>query len=589
MKSQEIITSPILNFLETVEEEANRKEKYTHEIFKGETSQVAGQIALWYEKVRTAVQYKEEHLLRRTAIYRILNRLVIIEQRRKEREIVYALFTELGLAGYINKNESHDGNFLRIEEILAKYLIAFKYISQYKDNPTQTLRTRRWLLNMAAEEIENTINPQREKMALIYSIYEIIRPRLKFSLERTPYPIAGSKGKGIEDIAEEYLGVGSLVEPLTEPFGKKRKAKDASFDEEKLLNMLTYIAIFRALRRSDRTMLRSLLFNIYFPRWIELRASDEGEIEEIMKEYLKKRNEIDRVAEHSLVPRILLVLKKYMLCASFLFEAVMENPKEAKDIVNQEYIFREQIREKCNLRYQRDKKKLRKRIVRGIMYIFITKMFVALLLEIPYDILKEGSINYGSFLINLTIPPVLLAAIASSAKHPDQTNTNEIIKGTNILVYRNNQEEELVDMNVKDKESTVAERFLDLFYIITFLGAFTSLVYVLKHFNFNIVAITIFIIFSGTVSFFGALIRQSIRDLIVTKDREGFLNLIFDTILLPFVRFGRLISVKFARINVFIFILDFLVEAPFKFIIRAFEAWINFLRRKREEIDIQLD
>jgi len=589
MKNQESIVSPVADFLEVVEEETKKKKKFPQTLFKMETSQVAGQMALWYEKVRTAVQYKEEHLLRRTATHRMLNRLILLEQRKKARDIVYHIFTELALAGYVQGKDVHDGNFLRIEEILSKYLVAFKKVNELVKNPAEVLVIKRKLLNLAAEEIETVLNPQREKMALIHTIYEILRPKLKFNLERPPYPLPGSKEKGLEDIAEEYLGVGSLVEPLTDTFGKKNAGSKRKDQEEKLLNMLTYLAIFRSLRRSDRTMLRGLLFNIYFPRWVDLKAKDEEEIEEIVAKYIEKMDEIEVVAEHSLVPRILLALKKYMLCASFIFEAVTENPKEAKAVISQEFIFRQQIQEKCRTRYQRDRKKLRKRIVRGIIYIFLTKMLVALLLELPYDMFTEGKINTEAFLINLAFPPILLALIASSARYPDEENTAEIIKGSNTLVYKELQKEELKDIQVKDKESNLAERLLDFFYIIIFLGAFGGLVWLLKKFDFNAVAITIFLLFTGTVSFFGALIRQSIRDLVVTKDKEGFIILVFDTILLPFVRVGRLLSIKFARINVFIFILDFLIEAPFKFIIRAFEAWINFLRRKREEIDIQLD
>ena len=112
MNNLETISPRIQNFLEVVEEEVKKKKKRTYELFKLETSQVAGQMALWYEKVRTAVQYKEEHLLRRTAIYRILNRLIIIEQRKKPKEIVHSLFMELSLAGYVQQKDVHDENFL---------------------------------------------------------------------------------------------------------------------------------------------------------------------------------------------------------------------------------------------------------------------------------------------------------------------------------------------------------------------------------------------------------------------------------------------------------------------------------------------
>ena len=587
------ITSPIAYFLDVVEQEAKGKQKSSQTIFKLETSEIAGQMALWYEKVRTAVQYKEEHLLRRTTIYRILKRLIAIEQRRKKRQITFAFFLELAMAGYIQQKDANDDNFLKTEEVIARYLRALHYVSRSLKNPAESLEVRRWLLNLASEEIENIVNPQKEKMAFIYAIYETLRPKLKFSLDKIPYPLKGSRVGGFQNVAEEYLGVGSLIEPLEKTFSQTSVATQVGVNKtklEKLLNMLTYISIFRNLRRSDRAMIRALVFNIYFPDWISLESSNEKEIEGIVQKFVKKRQEMEIVAEHPLTPRILFPIKKQMLSASFFFEAVINNAREAKDTVAQKFLLHQQIKEECNQRYTREKKKLRKRIFRGILYVFLTKMLVALILEVPYEMLNgPGAIQYQSLFINLIFPPLLLGAIASSAKHPGDENTKEIINNVEILIYQSKQEEELKSIRITDRESAFAERVLDLFYIILFFGASITLVRFLNFLGFNIVAMIIFIIFTGTVSFFGALIRQSVRDLVITKDREGFFSLIFDTILLPFVRFGRLLSVKFSQINVLIFILDFLVEAPFKFIIRAFEAWIDFLRRKRDEIERQFD
>lgn len=588
-----IVTPQIKYFLDIVEGAAREKKDTKQTLFKLETSELTDQMALWYEKVRTAVQYKEEHLLRRTAIYRILKRLILIEQRRKKREITYAFFVELVMAGYIQQNDANDHNFLKTEGVIARYLRALGHLNDISKSPTDSMMNRRWFINLASEEIENLFNPQKEKMALIYAIYETLRPKIKFKLDRIPFPLPGSEVREIQDLAEEYLGAGSLLEP----FGKssstakdKKEIEKNSFSEEKLLNLLTYLAVFRNLKRSDRSMLRSLVFNIYFPKWGELDENDEKKIKEITHQFFRKKVEIEIIAEHPLMPRILFPIKKYMLCAAFLYEAIMDSPLEAGAVMSQEYLLHNSIKEKCNLRYAAEKKKLNKRIFRGIIYIFFTKMLVAILLEVPYEtVIRLSSIDYHSILINLFFPPILLGAIASSARKPTDENTKEIVKGVDTLVYKTKQGEDLKTITITDRENTLAERLLDTFYIVLLISLLYGLIKLLSFLDFNPVATFIFLIFTGTVSFFGALIRQSIRDLIVTKDREGIVSLIFDTVLLPFVRIGRLLSVKFSRINVFIFILDFLIEAPFKFIIRAFEAWIDFLRRKRDEIERQLD
>ncbi len=591
--TKEIINPSVEYFLEVVEKTAQEKNTSRQTIFRMETSEIAGQMALWYEKVRSAVQYKEEHLLRRTTIYRILKRLVDIEQRKTKRDLAYALFKELVMAGHINQSDANDELFEKVENIIARYLKALQIINSRIKSATENLKIRRWFFSLASEEIENQINPQKEKMALIYAIYETLRPKIKFNLSRPPFPLPGSKIKGVQNLAEEYLGVGSLVEPIENSImGEQKKAsqKNCFFDEKKLLNLLIYLAVFRNLRKSDRAMIRFLVFNIYFPKWTSLKEQNENEILEAIKLLKRKRFEMEVIAEHPLMPKILFPIKKYMLCSAFFYEAVMDNPAEARAVTLQEYLLWDKVKNKCNLRYLAESKKLKKRIGRGILYVFLTKMIVAILLEVPYEMmLKAKSIEYKSLAINLFFPPILLSLIASSARKPDEENTKEILKGVSTLVYRAKLEEELKTINISDRESAWAERMLDLFYITVLFTVLYLLIKLLGYLNFNIVATLIFLIFTGTVSFFGALIRQSTRDLVVTKDKEGIFSLIFDTALLPFVRIGRLLSVKFSRINVFIFILDFLVEAPFKFIIRAFEAWIDFLRKKRDEVERQFD
>ena len=180
--SKQIITPQIDYFLDVLEQEAKRKKDTKQTIFKLETSDVAGQMALWYEKVRTAVQYKEEHLLRRTAMYRILKRLILFEQRRKKREITMAFFIELVLAGYLSAKDASDDNFLETEKIIQRYLKAVGFLGERVKNPAESIETRRWLLNLLSEEIENLLNPQKEKMALIYAIYETLRQKVKFVL-----------------------------------------------------------------------------------------------------------------------------------------------------------------------------------------------------------------------------------------------------------------------------------------------------------------------------------------------------------------------------------------------------------------------
>jgi hypothetical protein len=53
---------------------------------------------------------------------------------------------------------------------------------------------------------------------------------------------------------------------------------------------------------------------------------------------------------------------------------------------------------------------------------------------------------------------------------------------------------------------------------------------------------------------------------------------------LPFIRLGRFLSLNFSKVNIFVFILDFIIEAPLKIVLQAIEEWLAFFKEKKEDI-----
>ena len=117
-----------------------------------------------------------------------------------------------------------------------------------------------------------------------------------------------------------------------------------------------------------------------------------------------------------------------------------------------------------------------------------------------------------------------------------------------------------------------------------FLLPFVIIVYALTLIKFTILSIILFLVFLSIVSFFGVRIRNSARELVVLKKKENLINELFDFLTLPLIRFGRWLSLNFSKINVFVFVLDFIIEAPLKLILEVFEEWMNFMREKKEEL-----
>ena len=94
----------------------------------------------------------------------------------------------------------------------------------------------------------------------------------------------------------------------------------------------------------------------------------------------------------------------------------------------------------------------------------------------------------------------------------------------------------------------------------------------------------LFLLFLSLVTFFGLKVRQGANELLVMDDHPGIISAFFTFLFIPIIRAGRWISVKFSKINVFVFFFDMFIEAPFKLIIDVFEDWSTYIKEKREEI-----
>ena len=70
----------------------------------------------------------------------------------------------------------------------------------------------------------------------------------------------------------------------------------------------------------------------------------------------------------------------------------------------------------------------------------------------------------------------------------------------------------------------------------------------------------------------------------VTKRKEGIISFIADLFSIPILQMGQWLSTKLSNINVFVFILDFIIEAPFKTFVEIFEGWIYYIKEEREKI-----
>ena len=118
---------------------------------------VAARVASFYERIRGIVDWREEHLLRKTAIERILKRRMFTHKISED--FAENFLSELVRGGHFPNNQISFAQVDRIQEIVEKYVFVITRSNEKK--------LQDWLLSVAAVEIEEALSNPRRERALI--------------------------------------------------------------------------------------------------------------------------------------------------------------------------------------------------------------------------------------------------------------------------------------------------------------------------------------------------------------------------------------------------------------------------------------
>jgi hypothetical protein len=211
-------------------------------------------------------------------------------------------------------------------------------------------------------------------------------------------------------------------------------------------------------------------------------------------------------------------------------------------------------------------------------------MVLAILLEIPVTIWFGEVINYMSLAINVSFPPLLLFLIVLFTRVPGDANTQKIREGIESIVFKEKEKKEPIKLKKPIKRGKITHSILGGFYFATFIITFGLTVWFLEKIHFNFVSIIIFLFFLTLVSFFSIRIRKGPKEMFVTEQKENFFSFVMDFFYVPIVEVGKWLNEKFSRLNVFVFLLDFIIEAPFKMFVEITEEWTRYVKERKEDI-----
>ncbi len=496
-------------------------------------NETVGKMAYVYEKVRQAIDYQEEHLIRKNAIGRMLKRRIFTQDRAEH--IAPSLIRELIRAGYLPNKYFPESRLPDVEAIIVKYVYLLDAIGTATPDPKNRKRLENWVVSVMSFEIEDYLKPSIRDDATVELMYKTIRPQLDLS-------------------------------------------KDIFNPEDQDIQI--YIAIHRALIKSDNAMLRYHLLHYYAPQW---RYMTPEETSAFARDLASLTERIDHQINHRLSDRLFNYMKKFGPIFVILRDILKEHPHDAQSIMADPRRLQQAVGEACAKRYQAAATKLSRGVTRSIIYIFLTKTIMAFVFELPYELLILNHIKVLPLAINVVFHPVLMFLIATSIRVPAEANTQKIFQGVYEVVYNPAEKEVIKKKQQAVRSSGVLNAIFNTLYALAYIITFGLIIWMLHALEFSIVSGFLFLLFLSVISFFGLRLRQTAKELVIVDKRDNFLNIIFDFFALPILRAGRWISGKTSKVNVFMFIMDFIIEAPFKILVETIEDWVSFQQQKKEE------
>ena len=504
--------------------------------------EVASKVAGFYEKIRTIIDWKEEHLMKRAAIIRKLKRRFLdLELNNFTTEnIAEPLVMELIRGGYFPNDKIEESKIGEIQKIIEKYVFILKHSPENKKGKAG-LQFYNNLLEIAACEIEETLDPAIREMSLIEYMFNMMRERIKVS----------------DAVYEKNL--------------LKKEETDIQI----------YIAVQRSLFKLDDPIISYNVIKYKYPNW---QSPSEEELLKFSQNMYKILKALEDDLMHPFGNKFYTICEKYDTPYLLLGDILTQTDTEQINISIYEPVLLEKSIKEA---YTKRLKDLRARITRAAIYstasIFITKILTLMVLGLVIGWIFNEKFNTGFFIAEILIPTTLMALLVASVRPPSRKNIYLAVMETMKIVYKKDKID-TYEIRVARKRNFITRLILSLFYVTSTFVSFGLIYWAFSYFGFPLSSIIINIIFIALILFAGTAIQKRSQELTIEEESEGFLAFVSDILFLPITGMGRWLSNTWKQYNAIAALFNALIDMPFSTFIEFLEGWRYFIKEKKEEI-----
>ncbi len=507
--------------------------------------EVASKVAAFYERIRGIIDWREEHLLKRGAIERMLKRRVMIgldtlKEENTRESVAEPLILELIRGGHYPNDQIPESKISDVQKALDRYIFILKNTPQ-AENGQEALKFYNWFLSIASCEIEEILSSSYKERALINYMFEMMKEKI-------------------------VLNEGILnTKPIKE--------------EEK--NIQIYIAVQKALFKLDAPVIGYHLIKYKYPNWKEISRED---LLEVAKNMLTLQKRIERNIAHPLANKFYQICEKYDTPYLLLGDIISNNPKDIEEKFSKPEIIESEIKDAYKKREATLKVRLSRAAIYATLSIFITKIIMGMAIEIPIDKYVTHDFHLLSLAMNIIIPPLLMYLLVSTIKVPGRENIERAVLETMRIIHQTERKDTYEVKTFKVKRNFVVSGAIDFIYVVTFAITLSLIIYILNLLKFSALSTAIFVLFVSLIAFTGTRLRQRSRELEIIEEKEGFFNMLTDLFAIPLVEVGKWLTQKWQKYNVISALFNILIDMPFMVLVEFIEQWRYFLKEKKEKI-----
>ncbi len=513
---------------------------------------LASKFAAVYEKLRRVIDWKEEHLIRRTAIERSLKRRLISKlsgitflQQVSPEAMAEPFTLELIRSGYFTNDSISADKVAVVQAALSKYLhVLSNGLSTDQVNPVD-IKTKvqfySWLLEIAACEIEEILEPPLREGGIINFMSKIISDR-------------------IEIISDEKIS-------------------------EETLRLQTYIGVQKALFNLDSPIVTYNLIKYKHPEWI---TNSDDVLEEFTKKILGIWKEIESDLSYESGSKFFNLCERYDAPYLILYDVLKKMTSPGSDPSKISAVFADwkSLEKKVRKAYDSRTSTLKSRLRRSAFYstlsMFLAGGVMLILVEGPLATAVHGSFSPLAMLVDLAIPSLMMFVLVSLIRLPGDKNYKYLTEELQKIIYK--QPESIIyEINLKKRRNVVRNLVFGFLYLI---GTVVSFGFVFWVFQIAHVPWTSLYIDTANIAVvvFAALVVKQ-RSMEVTMEENAKLSDFFiDIFSIPLATLGRWLSEKWKEYNFVSVFFTTVIDLPIVTVIELIEDWRSFLKDKKAGI-----